>query len=84
MFIKMPKEEKEFIITKIQAYFELERGEEIGVLAADQLFDYFLKEIGPYIYNQGVQDSKKMVDQKMMNMEEDILSLEKPIQNFRR
>lgn len=79
MDIKLSKEDKDQMISQLQAYFEMERGEELGTLGADQIFHYFLKEIGPYIYNQGVRDAKKMVEQKMMNIDEDITSLEKPV-----
>ncbi|MYL35045.1 DUF2164 family protein [Pontibacillus yanchengensis] len=78
MDISLTKEEKQQVIDYIQNYFELERGEEIGNLGADQFYEFLMKEIGPYIYNKGVKDAKKMLEQKMMNLEEDIASLEKP------
>jgi uncharacterized protein (DUF2164 family) len=86
MYIKLPKENKDQIIDKIKDYFYNERSEEIGDLAAENLLDFVLKEIGPYLYNQGVKDAKVMVEQKMMSLEEDIQSLVRPIkhQNFRR
>jgi uncharacterized protein (DUF2164 family) len=85
MYIKLPKENKDQIIDKIKDYFYNERSEEIGDLAAENLLDFVLKEIGPYLYNQGVKDAKVMVEQKMMSLEEDIQSLVRPIkhQNFR-
>ncbi|QHE50803.1 DUF2164 domain-containing protein [Pontibacillus sp. HMF3514] len=79
MDIKISKDDKDQIIAQIQAYFEMERGEELGMIGAEQFYHYFVKEIGPYIYNQGVRDAKKMIDEKMMNIDEDITSLEKPI-----
>jgi uncharacterized protein (DUF2164 family) len=85
MYIKLPKENKDQFIDKIKDYFYNERSEEIGDLAAENLLDFVLKEIGPYLYNQGVKDAKVMVEQKMMSLEEDIQSLVRPIkhQNFR-
>jgi uncharacterized protein (DUF2164 family) len=85
MYIKLPKENKDQIIDKIKDYFYNERSEEIGDLAAENLLDFVLKEIGPYLYNQGVKDAKVMVEQKMMSLEEDIQSLVRPIkhQNFK-
>jgi uncharacterized protein (DUF2164 family) len=85
MYIKLPKENKDQIIDKIKDYFYNERSEEIGDLAAENLLDFVLKEIAPYLYNQGVKDAKVMVEQKMMSLEEDIQSLVRPIkhQNFR-
>ncbi|GGD01368.1 hypothetical protein GCM10007216_35130 [Thalassobacillus devorans] len=79
MVKKITKEEKKQIVSSIQEYFEMERGEEIGSIAAEQLLDFFMKELGPYIYNQGIRDAKGMVEEKVMNLEEDILSLERPV-----
>lgn len=79
MYIRLPKEIKDQIIYKIKDYFYNERSEEIGDLAAGNLLDFVLKEIGPYFYNQGVKDAKEMFEQKMLSLEEDIQSLERPI-----
>jgi uncharacterized protein (DUF2164 family) len=83
VYIRLPKEDKDQIIDKLKDYFDNERSEEIGDLAAENLLDFVLKEIGPYFYNQGVKDSKEMLEQKMISLEEDIQSLERPILNNR-
>ncbi|MCM3741535.1 DUF2164 domain-containing protein [Oceanobacillus luteolus] len=83
MVIRIAKETKEEMISSLKDYFYNERSEEIGELAAENMLHYFLEEIGPHIYNQGIRDAKAMVDQKMMNLEEDILSLEKSVRKKR-
>ncbi|KGP90107.1 hypothetical protein N780_06870 [Pontibacillus chungwhensis BH030062] len=80
----LKKEEREQILSKIQGYFEMERGEEIGTIAADQVFQFIEKEVAPHFYNQGVRDAKRMLEEKMMNLDEDITSLEKPTYPTRR
>lgn len=77
--VKIPKEEREQLIQGIQGYFLDEREEEIGELAAGFMLDFFLKEAGPYLYNQGVMDAKKLLQEKVLNMEEDIDALQRPI-----
>ena len=47
MIIRIPKENKEEIISSLQSYFYNERSEEIGNLAAENLLDFVLKEIPP-------------------------------------
>ena len=79
MDIKISKDDKEQIIAQIQAHFEMERGEELGIIGSEQLYEFFVQELGPYIYNQGVRDAKKMVNEKVMNIDEDITSLEKSV-----
>ncbi|WP_141431781.1 DUF2164 domain-containing protein [Bacillus sp. 03113] len=79
MYIKLPKENKDLIIDNLKVFFYNERSEEIGDLAAENLLDFVIKNIGPYFYNQGVKDAKEVCEQKMMSLEEDIQSLERPI-----
>lgn len=79
MVLKLSKEHKEYMINEIQRYFEVERGEQLGVIATEDIFDFFIKELGPIMYNKGVNDAKGMVEQKLMNIEEDILSLVRPV-----
>ncbi|PKR76827.1 DUF2164 domain-containing protein [Halalkalibacillus sediminis] len=79
MTIKLSQDQKEQIKETLKEYFYNERAEEIGDLAAETLLDLISKEIGPHFYNQGVKDAKGMVEQKVMNLDEDIQSLERPI-----
>ncbi len=70
---------KEEMKSKINTFFQEERGEEIGELATQIVLDFVLKELSPYIYNQGIKDAKTIVEQKVMNLEEDLSSLERRI-----
>ena len=78
MYLKLSNENKEQIKDYVKDYFYQERSEEIGDLAVENLLDFILKEIGPFIYNQAIKDAKEMCEQKMISLEEDILSLERP------
>ncbi|WP_028785178.1 DUF2164 domain-containing protein [Thalassobacillus devorans] len=82
---KIKKEDREQVIASIQEYFELERGEQLGSIAAEQLLNFFIKELGPIMYNQGIRDAKGLVEEKVMNLDEDILALERRVgRNFYR
>ena len=48
-------------IASIQQYFRANMPDEIGILAAGLLLDYFLEEIGPTIYNQAIADVQARV-----------------------
>jgi uncharacterized protein (DUF2164 family) len=82
--IKLPKEEKDEIIKSVQAYFEEERSETIGDIGAEQLIDYMMKELGPYIYNKAIADSRSIIAEKINQIEDELYTLEKPINNRRR
>jgi uncharacterized protein (DUF2164 family) len=79
MNISLQKKEKEEIIERIKEFFHEECSEEIGELAAGNFLDFITQEIGPYFYNQGVHDAKLMVELKIFSLEDDLLSLERPI-----
>lgn len=82
--IKILKEEKKELVRSVQAFFEEERSETIGDLAAEQFIDFMMKELGPYIYNKAISDARLLVNEKFSQVEDELYSLEKPIQNRRR
>lgn len=75
--IKLPKEQKDEIVRRLQAFFEEERTESIGNLAAEQILDFMLKEIGPYVYNKAISDVRIMMDQKLTQIEDELYAMEK-------
>lgn len=79
MNLKIPKEQKMQIIGRVQQYFREERGEEIGELAAEFLMDFIIKQTGPFIYNQAVEDVQAVLTQKMASLDEDVYALKMPI-----
>ncbi|KHF38933.1 DUF2164 domain-containing protein [Halalkalibacter okhensis] len=83
MYMKLSNEHKAQIKENLKEYFYNERSEEIGDLAAENLLDFIIKEVGPYFFNHGVNEAKDMCEQKMISLEEDIASLERPIKRNR-
>ena len=51
-------------IASIQRYFEEDLQEPIGDLPAGLLLNFFIEEIGPVIYNKGVEDATTRVQQR--------------------
>ncbi|WP_449600807.1 DUF2164 domain-containing protein [Paenibacillus sp. Marseille-Q9583] len=82
--IKIQREHKLQITSSIQDYFETELSSEIGQLASENLLDFMLKELSPYIYNQALADARKMIEQKMISIEEELYALEQPLTSARR
>ena len=79
MFTKIPKEQKDTMIERIQTFYYEQTGNEIGDLGAGNWFDFFMKEIGPYLYNQGVMDSTDVLMDKMLLLEDDLYALKRPV-----
>ncbi|WP_322112067.1 DUF2164 domain-containing protein [Brevibacillus ruminantium] len=76
---KFPREQREYVISQIQQYFQEERGEELGHLASEQILDFFLKTIGPIVYNQAVDDCRVLVMDRVNALEDELYTLEQPL-----
>ncbi|AJS60429.1 DUF2164 domain-containing protein [Paenibacillus sp. IHBB 10380] len=81
--MKLSKEQRDQVILLIQQYFEKERGEIIGDLAADSVMDFFMSHMAPIVYNQALSDSRYLVRQHMTSLEDDLYSLEQQVKQTR-
>lgn len=68
----IPEDRKAKIIREIVDYFNAKRDEEIGVLAAEEILDFFLEAVGKDIYNKAVEDAKATVKKGLENLEIDL------------
>lgn len=62
--IELNKEKKDEMIRLIRDYFLKERDEDLGDLAAELILDFFVENIAPEFYNQGVYDSYVFIKDK--------------------
>jgi uncharacterized protein (DUF2164 family) len=69
--IDLTSEEKQRLITEIQAFFENERDEKIGVIAAETVLEFFLEVIGSKIYNTALMDVKAWFARGLENLDAD-------------
>ena len=76
--IEFSAEEKSLIVNKIQSYFDQELGQEIGGFDAEFLLDFFSREVGAYYYNQGLNDAKGIIEERMGSLTDAIYEIEKP------
>jgi uncharacterized protein (DUF2164 family) len=58
MAIKLSKETEQRLLTSIKRYFMEQAHDEIGDLKASLFLDFCVKEIGPTIYNQAIEDAR--------------------------
>lgn len=79
MLINPSKEAKQGMKEEIISFFYQERDEEIGEIAAEAVLDFCLEKLGPYIYNEGIQDAIKLISERNTNTEDDLHSLKRPL-----
>lgn len=73
MEIELNKEIRVVLIENLKRYYWNERDEELSNLGAELLLDFIVNDIGPYIYNKGVEDSYAYINERT----EDLLGLQK-------
>lgn len=77
--IKLSKEQTEVLVSKVKEYFEQELEQDIGSFEAEFLIDFFIKNVGPVIYNRGLADAQQLFSEKADEISYQIQELEKPI-----
>lgn len=65
-------EQRQQAIKAIIDFYETEKDETIGVIAAEELLDMFLDTVGTTLYNKGVDDSKNFIINQFAELETEI------------
>lgn len=78
MRLQLTREQKQQFIEDVQYYFETERGESIGSIAAEGFIDNMISLLGPAIYNQALGDARKLLMERVAAIEDELYALEKP------
>jgi uncharacterized protein (DUF2164 family) len=66
--IELPPAARTRGIASIRRYFSEELDQEIGELKAGLLFDYFVTDIGPTIYNQAISDARAFFEERSADL----------------
>lgn len=75
--IKLTDEEKKRMLEDIVYYFETERDEKLGIIASENILDFFMDTLGTHIYNKALDDIKLWYGRRMEDVEADYYSLYK-------
>ncbi|MEM6646836.1 MAG: DUF2164 domain-containing protein [Bacteroidota bacterium] len=78
MPIALDDERRADAIQALQAYADEEFDSPLSDFAARGLLDFILAEIGPAIYNQGVADAQRYVQERAMEMDLNVYEEEFP------
>ena len=65
----LAEEERKKAVESIISFFLDERNEEIGMVAATGMLDFFEREIGPKIYNKAINDSRTALKEEMEELD---------------
>lgn len=78
MLKPLSREEQAHAVGALKTWFEHERGEAIGELAAALLLDVVTRDIAPFYFNQGVRASRQRVEEAVSRLSDDLDVVEMP------
>lgn len=70
--LALGREERERLMGDLQQWFQEERDERLGNLAADLLVEFFQEKAARHWYNRGVQDAEACVRDRMDRLVDDV------------
>ena len=68
----LTKERREGIIREVSTYFKTEKDIDLGLIACEDVLDFFIQELGEDFYNKGLSDATNAIKQNMENLEVDL------------
>jgi uncharacterized protein (DUF2164 family) len=76
MRISLSPERRSVLVDAIQRYFSEAFDETLSDFRAEQLLDFFVAELGPPVYNQGVRDAAGYIQAKLGDIEGEVFEVE--------
>tara|TARA_X000001036_G_C20079695_1_gene562656 strand:+ start:193 stop:447 length:255 start_codon:yes stop_codon:yes gene_type:complete len=69
---RLSDEERKSVIEDLILFFENERDEKIGIVAAEEVLNFFLISVGNKLYNKGIDDAKKLLKNRYEELQFDL------------
>ena len=71
--IRLAPERRAALLAAVQEHFADEFDEPLSTFRAEGLVDFFVRQLGPPVYNQGVRDAIGYIQDKLGDIEGEIL-----------
>jgi uncharacterized protein (DUF2164 family) len=69
---RLSDEESKLAKEALILFFERERDEKIGLIAAEEILNFFLQSVGGKLYNMGIEDAKKALENRVDELKFDL------------
>lgn len=76
MRIRLAPERRVALLRAIKQYFVEEFDDTLSDFRAEGLLDFFVRELGPPVYNQGVRDASSFIQSKLTDIEGEVYEAE--------
>ena len=77
MRIRLSDDRRAHLLRSIKQYFDDEFDEPLSDFRAEGLLDFFVRELGPPVYNQGVRDACGYMQEKLGDIEGEVFETER-------
>jgi uncharacterized protein (DUF2164 family) len=67
--IRLADERRAALVAALREHFRRELDEELSEFRAVGILDFFLKRLGPTVYNQAIQDARAFVQEKLDDLD---------------
>jgi len=74
--IQLSDDRRARLLRSIKTHFAAEFDEPLSDFRAEALLDFFVRELGPPVYNQGVRDAAGYVQSKLTDIEGEVYEQE--------
>ena len=68
----LTKDERRYFIDQTITFFGQKQDQTIGIIAAEEILDFFLENISEIAYNKGILDSKEILEKRFDDLEIDL------------
>lgn len=70
--IELSPDRRADLLKALKDYFVTEFDEPLSDFRAEELLDFFVRQLGPPVYNQGVRDAVAYVQEKLGDIDGDV------------
>jgi uncharacterized protein (DUF2164 family) len=78
MRIRLADDRRASLLRALKQHFLDEFDEPLSEFRAQGLLDFFVRELGPPVYNQGVRDACAAMQQKLADLDGEVYEAERP------
>jgi len=76
MKVRLSPERRAALLEALTACYATEFDETLSAFRAEALLDFFVRELGPPLYNQGVRDAAAFMQSKLADIEGEVYERE--------
>jgi uncharacterized protein (DUF2164 family) len=76
MKVRLSAERRTALLELLTAHYVTEFGETLSPFRAEALLDFFVRQLGPPVYNQGVRDAAAFMQAKLADIEGEVYERE--------